>query len=79
MGNREVLARAGEDPDKPEYVVSLYLESNYSQHNPNPMPYWFEELLQSKGGGYHTLAAAARVLDISTFTKVECYHCHHKR
>jgi hypothetical protein len=30
LGNGEVLARAGEREDEPEYVVSLYLESDYS-------------------------------------------------
>ncbi len=31
MGNGEVVARAGESANEPEYVVSLYLPSDYSQ------------------------------------------------
>ena len=30
LGNGEVLTRAGEDPDEPEYMISLYLKSDYS-------------------------------------------------
>ena len=45
MGNGEVLARVGEHLDKPEYMVSLYLKSDYSCHDLDPMPYWFKELL----------------------------------
>jgi len=32
MGNGEVVARAGEHTDELEYVVSLFLPANYSQH-----------------------------------------------
>ncbi len=31
MGNGEVVARAGETDNEPEYMVSLYLPSDYSQ------------------------------------------------
>jgi len=31
MGNGKVIARAGEHVNKPEYMVSLYLPSDYSQ------------------------------------------------
>jgi len=30
MGNSEVITRAGEHMDEPKYVVSLYLEVDYS-------------------------------------------------
>ena len=79
MGNGEVLARAGEEEDEPEYVVSLYLESNYSQHPTSPMPRWFLELLQGPGAPYNTLAETVRQLpDMAAFTEVERYRRHHK-
>ena len=56
MGNGEVIARAGEHINKPEYVVSLYLPTDYSQRPTTTLPPWFVELLQTKGGPYHTLA-----------------------
>ena len=63
MGNGEVLARAGEHGDEPEYVVSLYLDPDYSRDPTAPMGQWFQALLQSNGGAYHTMAEAARHLD----------------
>src|SRR5216683_742820 len=59
MGNGEVVARAGESANEPEYVVSLYLPSDYSQRPTASLPHWFLELLQARGGAYHTLAEAA--------------------
>ena len=32
MENSEVITRVGEHMDELEYVVSLYLEADYSQH-----------------------------------------------
>jgi len=79
MGNGKVIARAGEHMDKPEYVVSLYFPSDYSQQPTSPMPPWFVEILQSRGGPYHTLAEAACTLNHPTaYAKVERYHHHHK-
>jgi len=78
-GGGEVVARAREHQDKAEYVVPLFLPSNYSHQPTNPMPIWFDELLQAKGGGYHTLAEVAHALDNPVvFAEVERYHCHHK-
>src|SRR5216683_566366 len=79
MGNGEVVARAGESADEPEYVVSLYLPSDYSQQPTASLPHWFLELLQARGGGYHTLAEAARSLNHpAAFAEVERYSCHHQ-
>ena len=79
IGNGEVITRAGEHTDKPEYVVSLFLPSDYSQCPTLTLPQWFVKLLQSWGGPYHTLAEAACTLDHPTaYTKVEHYHHHHK-
>jgi len=39
MGNGEVVARAGEHTDEPEYVVSLYLPSDYSQRPTASLPH----------------------------------------
>src|SRR5712671_4406407 len=78
MGNGEVVARAGERANEPEYVVSLYLPSDYSTRPTTLLPPWFLELLQASGGAYHTLAEAARELEHPTaFTEVERYSCHH--
>src|SRR6266851_4924285 len=80
MGNREVVARAGEHADEAEYVVSLYLPSDYSQRPTAALPHWFLELLQARGGPYHTLAEAARGLEHpAAFAKVERYSRHHMR
>ena len=74
LGNGEVVARAGEAANEPEYVVSLYLESDYSQRPSSPMPCWFMELLNANGHAYHTLAEAARSLDDpAAFAEVERY------
>jgi len=79
MGNSEVVARAGEHTNKPEYMVSLYLPSDYSQQPTSTLPQWFIELLQARGGPYHTLAEAAHSLKHpTTYTEVECYSCHHQ-
>ena len=78
-GGGEVVARVGEHQDEAEYMVPLFLPSNYSRQLTDPMPIWFNELLQAKGGGYHTLAKAARALnDPATFTEVEQYYRHHE-
>ncbi len=72
MGNGEVIARAGERADEPEYVVSLYLPSDYSTRPTALLPPWFLELLQASGGAYHTLAEAARGLEHpAAFAEVE--------
>ncbi len=79
MGNGEVVARAGEQINEPEYMVSLYLPSDYSQRPTAPLPMWFVELLQTRGGAYHTLAEAACSLEHpAAFTEVEQYSCHHQ-
>src|SRR5712671_3286301 len=78
LGNGEVVARAGERADEPEYVVSLYLPSDYSTRPTALLPPWFLELLQANGGAYHTLAEAARGLDHpAAFAEVERYRRHH--
>src|SRR6266853_1491004 len=78
MGNGEAVARAGERADEPEYVVSLYLPSDYSTCPTTLLPPWFLELLQASGGAYHTLAEAARGLDHpAAFAEVERYRRHH--
>src|SRR6266851_2893691 len=80
MGNGEVVARAGESANEPEYVVSLYLPSDYSQHPTASLPHWLLELLQARGGAYHTLAEAARGLEHpAAFAEVERYSRHHMR
>src|SRR6266853_2104214 len=78
LGNGEVVARAGERADEPEYVVSLYLPSDYSTRPTALLPPWFLELLQANGGAYHTLAEAARGLEHpAAFAEVERYRRHH--
>src|SRR5216683_3300888 len=78
LGNGEVVARAGERADEPEYVVSLYLPSDYSTRPTALLPPWFVELLQANGGPYHTLAEAARGLDHpAAYAEVERYRRHH--
>jgi len=78
MGNGEVVARAGERANEPEYVVSLYLPSDYSTRPTALLPPWFLELLQANGGAYHTLAEAARGLEHpAAFAEVERYRRHH--
>src|SRR5216683_2689680 len=80
MGNGEVAARARESADEPEYVVSLYLPSDYSQRPTASLPHWFLELLQATGGAYHTLAEAAHGLEHpAAFAEVEQYRRHHMR
>ncbi len=80
MVNGEVVARAGEHANKQEYVVSLSLDSDCSQHPTSPMGRCFVELLQAHRGPYHTLAEAAHALDnLATFAEVKQYHCHHKQ
>src|SRR5216683_900079 len=72
MGNGEVVTRAGESAGEPEYVVSLYLPSDYSQCPTASLPHWFLELLQARGGAYHTLAEAACGLEHpAAFAEVE--------
>jgi hypothetical protein len=39
LGSGEVVMRAGEDPDKPEYVVPLHLSTDYSPGDIDTMPY----------------------------------------
>ena len=73
------MAQAGEDPNKPEYVVSLFLTADYSPNDINTMPYWCKEILQSKGVAYFALAAAVHAMDLTAFTEVEHYQCHHER
>jgi len=80
MGNGEVAARARESADEPEYVVSLYLPSDYSQRPTASLPHWFLELLQATGGAYHTLAEVAHGLEHpAAFAEVEQYRRHHMR
>src|SRR5216683_5991566 len=80
MGNGEVIARAGERANEPEYMVSLYLPSDYSTHPTALLPPWFLELLQANGGAYHTLAEAAHGLKHpAAFAEVERYSRHHMR
>jgi hypothetical protein len=45
LGSGEVVTRAGEDPDKPEYVVPLHLTTDYSPGDVDTMLYWCKELL----------------------------------
>jgi len=72
MGNGKVIARAGESAGEPEYVVSLYLPSDYSQCPTASLPHWFLKLLQARGGAYHTLAEVARGLEHpAAFAEVE--------
>src|SRR6266853_5580136 len=78
LGNGEVVARAGKRADEPEYVVSLYLPSDYSTRPTALLPPWFLEILQANGGAYHTLAEAARGLEHpAAFAEVERYCRHH--
>jgi hypothetical protein len=79
LGSGEVIARAGEDPDEPEYVVPLHLSTDYSPGDVDTMPYWCEELLQANGAPFFALAATVRALDLTASTEVKRYHRHHKR
>jgi hypothetical protein len=73
LGSGEVITQAGEDPDEPEYVVPLYLSTDYSPGEINTMPYWCEELLQSHGAPFFALATAVRMMDLTTSAEVEHY------
>jgi hypothetical protein len=79
LGSGEVIARAGEDPDEPEYVVPLHLATDYSPGDVNTMPYWCEELLQSNGAAFFALAMAVRAMDLTASAEVKRYHHHHER
>jgi hypothetical protein len=79
LGSGEVVARAGEDPNEPEYVVPLHLSTDYSPGDVDTMPYWCEELLQSNGAPFFALATTVRTLDLTASAEVEHYHCHHER
>jgi hypothetical protein len=79
LGSGEVVTWAGEDPDEPEYVVPLHLTTDYSPGEVDTMPYWCEELLQSNGAAFFTLATMVRALDLTASAKVEHYHCHHEQ
>jgi hypothetical protein len=74
----EVIARAGEDPDKPEYVVPLHLSTDYSPGDIDSMPYWCGELLQSNGAAFFTLAMTVHAMDLTASAEVKHYHRHHK-
>ena len=79
LGSGEVVARAGEDPNEPEYVVPLHLSTDYSPGDVDTMLYWCEELLQSNGAAFFTLATTVRALDLTASAEVERYHRHHER
>jgi hypothetical protein len=79
LGSGEVVARAGEDPNEPEYVVPLHLTTNYSPGDVDTMPYWCEKLLQSNGAAFFALATMVRALDLTASAEVECYHRHHEQ
>jgi hypothetical protein len=79
LGSGEVVARAGEDADEAEYVVPLYLPTDYSRGDIDTMPYWCEELLQSTGTPFFAMAMAVRNIDLTASTEVERYQRHHQR
>ena len=79
LGSGEVVARAGEDPNEPEYVVPLHLATDYSPEDVDTMPYWCEELLQSNGAAFFALAMMVCALDLTASAEVERYHRHHER
>ena len=79
LGSGEVVARAGEDPDKPEYMIPLHLVTDYSPGDVDTMPYWCEELLQSNGAAFFALAMAVRAMDLTASAEVKRYHHHHER
>jgi hypothetical protein len=74
LGSGEVIARVGKDPNEPEYVVPLHLSTDYSPGDVDTMPYWCEELLQSNGAPFFTLAMTVRVLDLTASAEVKRYH-----
>jgi hypothetical protein len=79
LGSGEIVAQAGEDPNEPEYVVLLFLSTDYSPGEINTMPYWCEELLQSNGAPFFTLATVVHAMDLTASIEVERYHCHHEQ
>jgi hypothetical protein len=79
LGSGEVIVQAGEDPDEPEYVVLLYLSTDYSLGDIDTILYWCKELLQSNGAPFFALATTVHALDLTASAEVECYHCHHER
>jgi len=78
LGSGEVVAQAGEDPNESEYVVPLYLPIDYSCGELDTMPYWCEELLQSIGAPFFTLAMVVRGLNLTASAEVERYQHHHQ-
>jgi len=79
LGSREVVMRAGEEADEAEYVVPLYLPTNYSQGELDTMPYWCEELLQSTGTPFFALAMTVHALNLTASAEVERYQRHHQQ
>jgi hypothetical protein len=61
----------GEDADEAEYVVPLYLPTDYSRGDLDTMPYWCEELLQSTGTPFFALATMVCRLDLMALAEVE--------
>jgi hypothetical protein len=78
LGSGEVVARAGEEADEAEYVVPLYLPTDYSRGELDTMPYWCKELLQSTGAPFFTLAMVVYRLDLMASAEVKWYQCHHQ-
>jgi hypothetical protein len=78
LGSGEIIMQVGEDPNKPEYVVPLFLSTDYSPGEIDTVPYWCKELLQSNGAPFFALATIVCVMDLTASAKVECYHHHHK-
>jgi hypothetical protein len=79
LGSGEVVAWAGEDSDKAEYMVPLFLPTNYSHREVNTMPYWCEELLQSTWAPFFALATVVHRLNLTASMEVEQYQRHHQR
>jgi hypothetical protein len=73
LGSGEVITQAGEDPNEAEYVVSLFLTTNYSLEEIDTMPYCCEELLQSNGAPFFALATAVHSMDLTASAEVKCY------
>ena len=79
LGSGEVIAQAGKDPDKPEYVVPLFLATDYSPGDVNTMLYWCKELLQCNRAPFFALATVVHTMDLTASTEVKCYHHHHEQ
>jgi hypothetical protein len=75
--NGQALLLAGKEHHKDPYVVDLFLLPDYSSSDfAEPIPIWFNTLLNGPTPAYHTLCRAiADLNDWNATAKIERYQC----